>query len=113
MIRRISFKVTIIQRLAYQELEKYRIALVEGPILKTGFVVENFWHDELVVIPYHHPWAQKGSITLNELTKQGDPQRSGVGHSQVIELFFVKKRVQVIDFNITMEVGITSPLRMW
>jgi DNA-binding transcriptional LysR family regulator len=113
----IDFKVTIAntETIARDILErKYRIALVEGPVPENkDLVVENFWHDELVVVvPYHHPWAQKGSITLNELTKAKLILREvGSGTRKVIELFFAEKGFKLSDFNITMELGSTQSIK--
>jgi DNA-binding transcriptional LysR family regulator len=113
----IDFKVAIAntETVARDILErKYRIALVEGPIPEhKDLVVENFWHDELVVVvPYHHPWAKKGSVTLNELTKAKLILREvGSGTRKVIELFFNEKGFKLSDFNIAMELGSTQSIK--
>ena len=113
----IDFKVAIAntETIARDILErKYRIALVEGPIPENkDLVVENFWHDELVVVvPYHHPWAEKGSITLTELTKAKLIFRElGSGTRKVIELFFNEKGFKLSDFNIAMELGSTQSIK--
>lgn len=113
----IDFKVTIAntETIARDVLErKFRIGLVEGPVPENkDLVVENFWHDELVVVvPYHHPWAQKGSVTLNELAKAKMIMREvGSGTRRVIELFLEEKGFHLTDFNITMELGSTQAIK--
>lgn len=113
----IDFKVTIAntETIARDVLErKYRIGLVEGPVPENkDLIVENFWHDELaVVVPYHHPWAQKGSVSLNDLSKARLILREvGSGTRRVIELFLQEKGFVLSDFNITMELGSTQAIK--
>jgi Transcriptional regulator len=113
----IDFKVSIAntETIARDVLErKFRIGLVEGPVpdhkdLKN----EYFWHDELVVVvPYHHPWAKKGSVTLSELSKAKMILREvGSGTRRVVELFLEKQGFNLADFNITMELGSTQSIK--
>lgn len=113
----IDFKVTIAntETITRDILErKYRIGLVEGPVPENkDLEVENFWHDELVVVvPYHHPWAQKGSITLNELRKAKMIMREvGSGTRSIFELFLTQKGLTLSDLNISMELGSTQSIK--
>ncbi|MEA1959973.1 MAG: LysR family transcriptional regulator [Bacillota bacterium] len=113
----IDFKVSIAntETIARDVLErKFRIGLVEGPVVENNdLAVENFWHDELVVVtPYHHPWATKGSVTLNELSKAKVIMREvGSGTRKVIELLLKEKGFNLSDFNITMELGSTQAIK--
>ena len=113
----IDFKVSIANTETIERdiLErKFRIGLVEGPVSQNkDLVVENFWHDELVVVvPYHHPWAKKGSVTLNELSKARMILREvGSGTRKVLELCLEEKGFNISDFNITMELGSTQSIK--
>jgi DNA-binding transcriptional LysR family regulator len=113
----IDFKVSIAntETIARDVLErKFRIGLVEGPVIENkDLVVENFWHDELVVVvPYYHPWAKKGSVTLNELSKARMIMREvGSGTRKVLELFLEEKGFDLSNFNITMELGSTQSIK--
>ncbi len=113
----IDFKVTIAntENITRDILErKYRIGLVEGTVPRNkDLEIENFWHDELVVVvPYHHPWAQKGSITLNDLRKAKMILREvGSGTRSIYELFLADKGLSLSDLNITMELGSTQAIK--
>ncbi|HQA07172.1 MAG TPA: LysR family transcriptional regulator [Syntrophomonadaceae bacterium] len=113
----IDFKVTIAntENITRDILErKYRIGLVEGPVPQSkDLEIENFWHDELVVVvPYHHPWAQKGSVTLNDLRKAKMILREvGSGTRSIFELFLAEKGLALSDLNITMELGSTQSIK--
>ena len=113
----IDFKVTIANtETVSQDIlgKKYRIALVEGPVPDNrDLIIENFWHDELaLVVPYYHPWARKGSVTLSELCKARLILREvGSGTRSVFELFLQEKGYSLSDFNITMELGSTQAIK--
>lgn len=113
----IDFKVSIAntETITQDIMErKFWIGLVEGPVQESkDMVIENFWHDELaVVVPYHHPWANQGSITLNELAAARLIMREiGSGTRKVIEILMQEKGVNLTDFNITMELGSTQAIK--
>jgi DNA-binding transcriptional LysR family regulator len=113
----IDFKVSIsnTETITQDIIErKFWIGLVEGPVPENkDLIVENFWHDELVVVvPYHHPWANKGSINLNELSSARMIMREvGSGTRRVVEILMQEKGVNLSDFNITMELGSTQAIK--
>jgi len=113
----IDFKVSIANTeiITRDILErKFRIGLVEGPVDENkDLIVENFWHDELaVIVPYHHPWAEKGNVTLNELSKARMIMREvGSGTRKVVEILLQEKGFDLSDFNITMELGSTQSIK--
>ncbi len=64
------------------------------------------------MVPYHHPWAQKGSITLNDLRKAKMILREvGSGTRSIFELFLADKGLSLSDLNITMELGSTQAIK--
>lgn len=113
----IDFKVSIAntETITQDIMErKFWIGLVEGPVPESrDLVIENFWQDELaVVVPYHHPWADKSSITLNELLSARLIMREvGSGTRKVVEILMQEKGVNLSDFNITMELGSTQAIK--
>ncbi|HWQ76007.1 MAG TPA: LysR family transcriptional regulator [Syntrophomonas sp.] len=113
----IDFKVSIAntETITQDILErKFRIGLVEGPVPESkDLTIENFWHDELaVVVPYYHPWAAKGSITISELaTARLIMREVGSGTRKVVELLLKEKGFDLADFNITMELGSTQAIK--
>jgi DNA-binding transcriptional LysR family regulator len=63
-------------------------------------------------VPYHHPWANKGSINLNELSSARMIMREvGSGTRRVVEILMQEKGVNLSDFNITMELGSTQAIK--
>jgi DNA-binding transcriptional LysR family regulator len=113
----IDFKVSIAntETIARDVLERrFHIGLVEGPVPDNkDLKIENFGHDELVVVvPYHHPWAKKGSIALNELTQARLILREvGSGTRKVVELFLKENGFALENLNITMELGSTQSIK--
>lgn len=113
----IDFKVSIAntETITQDILErKFRIGLVEGPVSENkDLTIENFWHDELaVIVPYHHPWAKKGSVTINELSTARLIMREvGSGTRKVVELLLQEKGFDLAGFNITMELGSTQAIK--
>lgn len=113
----VDFKVRIAntETIARDVLErKVRIGLVEGPVPEhKDLITEKFWHDELVVVvPYHHYWAARGSVTLNELSKDRMILREvGSGTRKVLEISLKEKGFDICDFNISMELGSTQSIK--
>ncbi|MCL1917169.1 MAG: LysR family transcriptional regulator [Peptococcaceae bacterium] len=104
-----NVKIANTEMIAQEVLErKLRIGLVEGPVPDAhGLVVESFWQDELmVVVPRHHPWVEKGSVSLAELAETNLILREvGSGTRKVIEQFLRQQGRALSDFKVAMELG--------
>ena len=113
----IDFKVNIAntETIAQDVLEKrIQIGLVEGPVPQNReLVVENFWQDELVVVvPFHHPWNKRSSVTLAELTTERMITREmGSGTRKVMEIALQERGLDPDQLNITMELGSTQAIK--
>ncbi len=113
----IDFKAKIAntETIAQDVLEKrIHIGLVEGPVAQNReLVVENFWQDELVVVvPFHHPWATRSSITLAELaTERMITREVGSGTRKVMEMALEERGFDPSQLNITMELGSTQAVK--
>ncbi|CAA7600030.1 Transcription regulator HTH, LysR [Acididesulfobacillus acetoxydans] len=113
----IDFKVKIANTevISQDVLEKnIHIGFIEGPIPPNrDLKVESFWQDELVVVvPYHHPWAQRDSISLAELPQERMIVREvGSGTRKVMELALEEQGFDPSLLNITMELGSTQAIK--
>lgn len=113
----IDFKVKIANTevISQEVLEKHlHIGLIEGPVHPhKELQVESFWQDELVVVvPYHHPWAKRDSITLMELpTERMIAREVGSGTRKVMELALSERGFDPASLNITMELGSTHAIK--
>lgn len=113
----IDFKVKIANTVSIDQdvLEKrIHIGLIEGPVPKhKEFIVEKFWQDELVVVvPYFHPWANRNSITLAELSQERLITREeGSGTRKVMELALKERGLDPSQLNISMELGSTQAIK--
>lgn len=113
----IDFKVKIANTevISQDVLEKnIHIGLVEGPVPQNkDCVVESFWQDELVVVvPYHHPWAERNSISLGELSQERMIVREvGSGTRKVMELALKERGFDPSKLNISMELGSTQAIK--
>jgi len=113
----VDFKVKIANTevICQDVLEKrLHLALIEGPVPKhKEFEVEIFWHDELVVvIPAHHPWAERKNVALAELPQERFITREvGSGTRKVMELALKERGLDPSQLNITMELGSTQAIK--
>ena len=113
----IDFKVKIANTevISQDVLEKnIHIGLIEGPVVRQrDLVIEQFWQDELVVVvPYFHPWAERPSITLNELAGERMIAREvGSGTRKVLELALQERGFDPEKLDITMELGSTQAIK--
>lgn len=93
---------------------KIHVGLIEGPVAQNRQLkIESFWQDELVVVvPYHHPWAERNSITLAELAQERFITREvGSGTRKVMENYFEEWGVDPGLLNISMELGSTQAIK--
>lgn len=93
---------------------KLHIGLIEGPEPDhKDFVIHKFWQDELVVVvPYFHPWANRNSITLAELSHERLITREvGSGTRKVMEIALEERGLDPSQLNITMELGSTQAIK--
>jgi DNA-binding transcriptional LysR family regulator len=101
--------------IAQDVLEKrIHIGLVEGPVPEDNdLLVEPFGQDELVVIvPEHHVWAKRSSVTLDELAAERMITREwGSGTRKVMELALEEAGLKPDELNITMELGSTQAIK--
>ncbi|MDA8227113.1 MAG: LysR family transcriptional regulator [Desulfitobacterium hafniense] len=113
----VDFKVKIANTEAISQdvLEKrIHIGLIEGPVPRhKELVVESFWEDELVVVvPYHHPWGTRTSITLAELPQERlITSEVGSGTRKVMELALKERGLDPAQLNVTMELGSTQAIK--
>ena len=113
----VDFKVKIAntETISQDVLEKrIHIGLIEGPVPRSKeLVVEKFWQDELVVVvPTFHPWANRKSVTLAELTKEKLILREeGSGTRKVTEMALKERGIDISQLNITMELGSTQAIK--
>ncbi|KKM10471.1 transcriptional regulator [Clostridiales bacterium PH28_bin88] len=103
-------------KVTYQDvLEKnVDLGLIEGPTLAhKEMVAEKFWEDELVVvIPYHHLWAKKTSISVEDLRIEKIILREqGSGTRKIVELALKERGLSLDELNITMELGSTQAIK--
>jgi hypothetical protein len=60
----------------------------------------------MVVVPRHHPWVERGSVSLAELTEASLILREvGSGTRKVIEQFLKQQGMALSDFKVAMELG--------
>lgn len=113
----IDFKVKIANTevISQDVLEKnIHIGLIEGPVEhQRDLVIKQFWQDELVVVvPYYHIWAERSSITLNELPGERMIAREvGSGTRKVLELALQERGFDPGKLDITMELGSTQAIK--
>lgn len=83
------------------------LGLIESKISHSELYYQSFLEDELViVVPGNHPWAEKETITLDEL--KGEPfiiREPGSGSRLVFEQALIDAEFDVEDLNIIMEIG--------
>lgn len=83
------------------------LGLIESKISHSELYYQSFLEDELVVVvPSNHPWAEKETITLDEL--KGEPfiiREPGSGSRLVFEQALIDAEFDVEDLNIIMEIG--------
>ncbi|MCL1791661.1 MAG: LysR family transcriptional regulator [Peptococcaceae bacterium] len=108
-------KVANTESVVREVLERgVHIGLVEGPIADFhGLNVESFWQDELVaVISKNHPWAQKESISLEELAQSNLVLRElGSGTRKGFEQFLRQRGLSLGDFKVVMELGSVGSIK--
>lgn len=113
----IDFKVKIANTevISQDVLEKkIHIGLIEGPIARhKELMIEQFWQDELVVVvPYYHPWAERASISLDELPGERMIAREvGSGTRKVLELALQERGFDPDKLDVTMELGSTQAIK--
>lgn len=94
--------------------KKLNLGLIEGPIpYDPDLVIENFWHDELViVVPIDHPWSKRVSITFDELTTERFITREqGSGTRKVMEMALEKGGFDPSALNIHLELNSTQAIK--
>lgn len=89
------------------------IALVEGPVTNSNFIVEDFLDDELVlIVPPTHPWANREEISIEELKEYPFISREkGSGTRSVTEKAFKKIDFPLTNLKINMELGSTTAIK--
>ncbi len=89
------------------------IALVEGPVTNSNFIVEDFLDDELVlIVPPTHPWANREEISIEELKEYPFISREkGSGTRSVTEKAFNKIDFPLTNLKINMELGSTTAIK--
>lgn len=110
-----SVKIANTEIMAQDVLEnRVHIALVEGPVPENQDISrETFWHDELaLIVPVNHPWAQRESITFEELTKERMITREkGSGTRKVMELALLQGGFDPTELNVIAEFGSTEAIK--
>ncbi|MFQ3574499.1 MAG: selenium metabolism-associated LysR family transcriptional regulator [Thermodesulfovibrionales bacterium] len=81
--------------------------LVESIPTRQKITIERLIEDELIVIvPSHHAWAKKKSVSIAELTKEPFIIREdGSGTRTFIETFLQEQGMQLSDLKIVMSLG--------
>lgn len=81
--------------------------LVEGIPTRQKITIDRFIDDELIVIvPPHHQWAKKKTISIAEITKEPFIIREeGSGTRFFIESFLKEQGMQLSDLKIVMSLG--------
>ncbi|KLU59120.1 HTH-type transcriptional regulator CysL [Peptococcaceae bacterium CEB3] len=93
---------------------KIHVGLIEGPVSPNRLLkIESFWRDELVVVvPFHHPWAERDSVSLAELSKERFITREvGSGTRKVTENYLKELGLDPAVLNISMELGSTQAIK--
>jgi DNA-binding transcriptional LysR family regulator len=106
----VSNTKTITERLNAGEID---IALVEGDVSKQRFSVETLISDELVVIMSPaHPWAERRSLSANELTKEPLILREeGSGTRQIILKHLEEHGIKLDQLKIALVMGSTEAIK--
>jgi DNA-binding transcriptional LysR family regulator len=92
----------------------FDLGIVEGPLdYPESMEVHKFLEDELVLaIPSNHPFAKKGSITLEELKELPYITREpGSGSRLIFEQALIDADFDIEDLNIIMELGSTTSIK--
>lgn len=111
----LNVKVANTANMAEEVLDKQlHLALIEGPVpTNPDLIIENFWHDELViVVGIDHPWSKLLSVSLNELKDERFIIREqGSGTRKVMENALQEGGVDAAELNITMELNSTRAIK--
>ncbi|HWR90692.1 MAG TPA: selenium metabolism-associated LysR family transcriptional regulator [Dissulfurispiraceae bacterium] len=97
--------------------------LVNLGVIDFGFVgevtsrqkikVEPFISDELIIlVPLHHPWAKKKTVSILEITKEPFILREeGSGTRQIVEKYLASHGINPIDMHIPLIFGSTESIK--
>jgi DNA-binding transcriptional LysR family regulator len=97
--------------------------LVNLGVIDFGFVgevtsrqkikVEPFISDELIIlVPSHHPWAKKKTVSILEITKEPFILREeGSGTRQIVEKYLASHGINPIDMHIPLIFGSTESIK--
>ncbi len=112
---KLSVKTANTASIAEDVLDKQlHLGLIEGPIEENDdLMVENFWHDELViVVGIDHPWSKRLSVSFDELVNERFISREqGSGTRKVMENALEESGYDSSLLNITMELNSTRAIK--
>lgn len=88
------------------------LALVEGIVENTDFIVEKFAEDELILIcPLDHPWKDRKEIQIEELIKERMIWREAISGTRLIVENTLRKYGVLDKMNNYMEIGTTQAIK--
>jgi DNA-binding transcriptional LysR family regulator len=95
----------VVERVLAREFE---IGAIGAPTQRPDLVVEPLVHDEVVLVCNpRHPWAQRASVTLDELAREPQiVQQQGAGIRAVVEDHLRATGLRPECMNVVMEMGL-------
>lgn len=94
---------TILEKLTNNEID---IALVEGTVKNSDFMIEKFAEDELILIaPFNHHWKKRKMIDIEELLNEKIILREENSGTRLIVEEALRKMAILDQIEVSMELG--------
>ena len=88
------------------------LALVEGVVGKTDFIVEKFAEDELILVcPSDHPWKDRKEIQIEELGNERMIWRESISGTRLIVENMLREHGVLEKIESYMEIGSTQAIK--
>ncbi|WP_458352511.1 LysR family transcriptional regulator [Peribacillus frigoritolerans] len=88
------------------------LALVEGLVENTDFIVDKFAEDELILVcPSDHPWKDRKEIQLEELGNERMIWRESISGTRLIVENMLRERGVLEKIESYMEIGSTQAIK--
>ncbi|MDM5212829.1 LysR family transcriptional regulator [Peribacillus sp. NJ4] len=88
------------------------LALVEGLVENTDFIVDKFAEDELILVcPFDHPWKDRKEIQLEELGNERMIWRESISGTRLIVENMLREHGVLEKIESYMEIGSTQAIK--
>ncbi|MFS0599454.1 LysR family transcriptional regulator [Peribacillus frigoritolerans] len=88
------------------------LALVEGLVENTDFIVDKFAEDELILVcPSYHPWKERKEIQLEELGNERMIWRESISGTRLIVENMLREHGVLEKIESYMEIGSTQAIK--